>query len=135
MLIKKHANNLPQELSPDAFNDFFANVGAQLAEKFQNDTLCWTMPECVYQCKFSDVQHEFVHTLLLSLFLWCGFAYVGIYPHLFHPLLNWANIYHTMARFTPLNAKIVKTQCRIERKSWIACIANQPCSGYEKTCV
>lgn len=38
----------------------FAHVGAQLAEKIQDGTPCWIMPECVYQYKLSDAQPEFV---------------------------------------------------------------------------
>ncbi len=40
VLNKKHTNNngMPQDLSPDAFKDFFAHVGSQLSGNFQNDT-------------------------------------------------------------------------------------------------
>ena len=101
VLNKKHANNVPQDLSPDTFNDFFANVGAQLAEKFQNDTPCWTMPECIYQFKFSDVQHEFVHKLLLSL-----------------PLKTNLDVLHIDAKLLRLDGNVVTpVLCNIFRQS------------------
>ncbi len=59
-------SNAPQGLSPDAFNDIFTHVGAQLAQNFQDDTPFSTMTECIYQVKISEVQSEFVRKLLLS---------------------------------------------------------------------
>ena len=53
------SNDIPTELSPDDFNEYFSTVGDNLAQNFYSTVKTpWRNPQCLYDFKFDPLQKE-----------------------------------------------------------------------------
>jgi hypothetical protein len=65
---KKSSNDIPTELSPDDFNEYFSTVGDNLAQNFDSTVKTpWRNPQCLYDFKFDPLQKEDVVNCLSCL--------------------------------------------------------------------
>ena len=63
----KYLNNAQNDLSPDEFNDFFVQVGQKISDSFNQESLNWKNPDCLYKFKFLEILKDDVLKLLKCL--------------------------------------------------------------------
>ena len=63
----KFVNNVHNDLTPDEFNDYFAQVGKKISDSFQHEPLKWRNPPCLHKFKFSEILGDDVLKLLNNL--------------------------------------------------------------------
>ena len=63
-MLNKNNNKNPnlgsQSISATKFNEYFTNIGPELAQKFPDSNLNWKLQSCIHNFKFKNISSDFV---------------------------------------------------------------------------